>query len=74
VSCAWGPLGRPVPYRTGRCALIRSAACSVHQNPLVIPVLETGARGFWLRSLGVVCRWSQRPTWAALAVFEYLAP
>jgi hypothetical protein len=62
------------PVAFGRYAFIRSAAFGVHQNPLVIPVLETGARGFWLRSLGVVCRWSQRPTRAALAVFEYLAP
>jgi hypothetical protein len=72
VSGALGP-GRLVPYRTGRCAFRRPAACCVHQNPLVIPVLETGARGFWLRSLGVVCQWAKCPLSAAGTPFEHLA-
>jgi hypothetical protein len=37
-----GPPGPP----SRRCAFGRSATFCVQQNPLVIPVLEAGARGF----------------------------
>jgi hypothetical protein len=44
-----------------------------YKSPLVIPPLDSGARGVTLL-FGVVCGWSKRPSPALVAPFELLAP